>query len=130
MPPLTIFLAKLLGLYCIIVPLAMMTRKQSAIATLNALIRNPPLLLLAEVLGLAAGLALVLGHNIWSGGALPIAVTLLGWVMAIRGAALLALSPDATMRLFNALRYEDRFYFYMGATLLLGLYLTIAGFRA
>ena len=130
MPPLTIFLAKLLGLYCIIVAVAMMTRKQSAIATVNALIRNPPLLLLAEVLGLAAGLALVLGHNIWSGGALPIAVTLLGWVMAIRGAALLALSPDATMRLFNALRYEDRFYFYMGATLLLGLYLTIAGFRA
>ena len=130
MPPLTIFLAKLLGLYCIIVALAMMTRKQSAIATVNALIRNPPLLLLAEVLGLAAGLALVLGHNIWSGGALPIAVTLLGWVMAIRGAALLALPSDATMRLFNALRYEDRFYFYMGATLLLGLYLTIAGFRA
>ena len=130
MLPLTIFLAKLLGLYCIIVALAMMTRKQSAIATVNALIRNPPLLLLAEVLGLAAGLALVLGHNIWSGGALPIAVTLLGWVMAIRGAALLALSSDATMRLFNALRYEDRFYFYMGATLLLGLYLTIAGFRA
>ena len=130
MPPLTSFLAKLLGLYCIIVALAMMTRKQSAIATVNALIRNPPLLLLAEVLGLAAGLALVLGHNIWSGGALPIAVTLLGWVMAIQGAALLALSSDATMRLFNALRYEDRFYFYMGATLLLGLYLTIAGFRA
>ena len=130
MPPLTIFLAKLLGLYCIIVAVAMMTRKQSAIATVNALIRNPPLLLLAEVLGLAGGLALVLGHNIWSGGALPIAVTLLGWVMAIRGAALLALSSDATMRLFNALRYEDRFYFYMGATLLLGLYLTIAGFRA
>ena len=130
MPPLTTFLAKLLGLCCIIVALAMMTRKKSAIATLNALIRDPPLLLLAEVLGLAAGLALVLGHNIWSGGALPIVVTLLGWLMAIRGAALLAVSPDTTMRLFNALRYEERFYWYMGGTLLLGLYLTIAGFRA
>ena len=130
MPPLTIFLAKLLGLYCIIVALAMMTRKKSAIATLNALIRDPPLLLLAEVLGLAAGLALVLGHNIWSGGALPIVVTLLGWLMTIRGAALLAVSPDTTMRLFNALRYEEPFYLYMGGTLLLGLYLTIAGFRA
>ena len=129
-PPLTIFLAKLLGLYCIIVALAMMTRKKSAIATLNALIRDPPLLLLAEVLGLAAGLALVLGHNIWSGGAVPIVVTLLGWLMTIRGAALLALSSDATMRLFNALRYEERFYLYMSGTLLLGLYLTIAGFRA
>ena len=57
-------------------------------------------------------------------------MTLLGWLMTIRGAALLALSSDATMRLFNALRYEERFYLYMGGTLLLGLYLTIAGFRA
>ena len=130
MSPITIFLAKLLGLYWIIVALAMMPRKQSAIATLNALIRNPPLLLLAEVLGLAAGLAVVLGHNIWSGGVLSVVVTLLGWLMLLRGAALLALSSDATIKLFNALRYEDRFYYYMGGTLLLGLYLTIAGFRA
>ena len=32
MSPLTIFLAKFLGLYCIIVALAMMTRRQSALA--------------------------------------------------------------------------------------------------
>ena len=67
MLPLTIFLGKLIGLYCIIVALAMMAHKQSAVATVNALIRNPLLLLPAEVLGLAAGLGMVLGHNIWSG---------------------------------------------------------------
>jgi hypothetical protein len=125
---LTIFLAKLLGLYCIIVALAVMTRKQSTVATLKALIANPPLLLLVEVLGLAGGLAMIIGHNIWSGGALPVVVTLVGWLMAIRGAGLLALSPNATMKLFEALRYEQLFYFYMGATLLLGLYLIYAGF--
>ena len=130
MSPLTIFLAKLLGLYCIIAALAMMTRKQSTVATLKALIANPPLLLLVEVLGLAGGLAMIIGHNIWSGGALPIVVTLVGWLMAIRGAGLLALSTNATMKLFEALRYEQLFYFYMGATLLLGLYLTYAGFSA
>ena len=130
MSPLTIFLAKLLGLYCIIVALAMMTRKQSAVATMKALIGNPPLLLLVEVLGLASGLAMILGHNIWSGGALPVVVTLIGWMMAIRGAGLLALSPNATMKVFEALRYEQLFYFYIGATLLLGLYLTYAGFSA
>ena len=130
MSPLTIFLTKLLGLYCIIVALAMMTRKQSAVATMKALIGNPPLLLLVEVLGLASGLAMILGHNIWSGGALPVVVTLIGWMMAIRGAGLLALSPNATMKVFEALRYEQLFYFYIGATLLLGLYLTYAGFSA
>jgi hypothetical protein len=67
MLPLTIFLGKLIGLYCIIVSLAMMAHKQSAVAPVNALNRNPPLLLPAEVLGLATGLAMVLGHNIWSG---------------------------------------------------------------
>jgi hypothetical protein len=130
MSPLTIFLAKLLGLYCIIVALAMMTRKQSTVATLKALIANPPLLLLVEVLGLTGGLAMIIGHNIWSGGALPVVVTLVGWLMAIRGAGLLALSPSATMKLFEALRYDQLFYFYMGATLLLGLYLIYAGFSA
>lgn len=130
MSPLTIFLAKLLGLYCIIVALALMTRKQSAIATLKAVIVSPPLLLLAEVVGLAIGLAMVLGHNVWSGGALPVVVTLLGWLIVVRSAALLALSPDATAKLFEALRYEQRFYVYMGVTLVLGLYLTYAGFAA
>ena len=130
MLPLTIFLGKLIGLYCIIVALAMMAHKQSAIAALNALIRNPPLLLLAEVLGLATGLAIVLGHNIWPGGALPVVITLLGWLIAIRGAVLLALPHDATIKFFEALRYEERFYVYMGVTLVLGLFLTFAGFSA
>jgi hypothetical protein len=128
MSPLTIFLAKLLGLYCIIVALAMITRKQNAVATIKALIASPPLLLFAEVIGLACGLAMIIGHNIWSAGALPVVVPLVGWLMVIRGAGLLALSPAATAKLVEALRYEQLFYFYMGGTLVLGLYLTSAGF--
>lgn len=130
MSPLTIFLAKLLGLYCIIFALLMMTRKQTAVATVKAMIANPPLLLLAEIISLACGLAMVIGHNIWSGGALPVVITLIGWLMVIRGAGLLALSPAATARLVEALRYEQRFHFYMGGTLILGLYLTWAGYGA
>ena len=107
---LTIFLAKLIGLYCIILALAMMTRRQSAIGAVKALIGNPPLLLFVEVIGLACGLAMIIGHNIWSGGALPIVVTLVGWVMAIRGAGLLALSPNTTIKIFNALHYDCLLY--------------------
>jgi hypothetical protein len=106
----------------------MVTRKQSAVTTVRGLIASPPLLLLVEVIGLAGGLAMILGHDIWSGGALPVVVTVVGWLMAIGGAGLLVLSPNATMKLFEALRYEQLFYVYMGATLILGLYLTYAGF--
>jgi len=108
----------------------MMANKQSAVASVNALIRNPPLLLFIEVVALAAGLAMVLGHNIWSGGALPVVVTLVGWLMVIRGTVLIALPQDATIKLFDALGYERLFYVYMGATLVLGLFLTVSGFRA
>jgi hypothetical protein len=127
---LTIFLAKFLGLYCIVVALVMMLRKQPTIAAIKALLRDPPLLLLAEVLTLAAGIAMIVGHNIWSGGALPVVITLFGWLLTIRGAGLLALSPTAVGRLVDALHYEDLFYLYMGATLVLGLYLTYAGYSA
>ena len=130
MLPLTIFLAKLLGLYCIIFALAMMMRKQTAIATVKAIVANPPLLLLFEAIGLGCGLAMIIGHNIWSGGALPVVVTLVGWLFVIRGAGLLALSPAATAKLIDALRYEQLFYVYMGGTLVLGLYLAWAGFTA
>ena len=130
MSSLTIFLAKFFGLYCIVVALAMMIRKQSTVATIQALLRDPPLLLFVEVVGLAAGLAMIVGHNIWSGGALPVVITLFGWVLAIRSAGLLALSPAALSKLLEAMRYEELFYLYMGATLVLGLYLTYAGFSA
>ncbi len=130
MLPLTVFLSKLIGLYCIIVALAMMARKPSAIAAVTALVRTPPLLLLVDVIGLALGLAMVLGHNVWSGGVLPVVITLVGWLMVIRGAVLLALSPDATIKVFEAARYEQNFHVYMGVTLVLGLFLAFAGFTA
>lgn len=130
MSPLTIFLAKLLGLYCIILALTMMVRGQSAATTMKTLVMNPPLLLFVEVIGLAIGLAMVIGHNIWTGAALQIVVTLLGWLFVIRSVALLLLSPEATAKLVDALQYEKRFYLYMGLTLILGLYLTYAAFNA
>ena len=130
MSPLTIFLAKLLGLYCIILALTMMVRGQNAAATMRTLVLNPPLLLFVEVIGLAIGLAMVMGHNIWNGAALQIVVTLIGWLILIRSAALLMLSPEATARLLDALQYERRFYLYMSVTLILGLYLTYAAFNA
>jgi hypothetical protein len=130
MSPLTVFLGKLIGLYCIIAALALMTHKQSTVASVKALIRNPPLLLLVEVIALIAGLAMVLGHEIWSGGALAVIVTLIGWLMTIRGVVLLALSEDVKLKLFDALRYEERFFVYMGVVLVLGIYLTFAAFSA
>jgi len=67
MSPRTLFLSKLIGLYCILAALSMMTRTQATLETVTALLQNPSMMLILGVITLAAGLAMVLGHNIWSG---------------------------------------------------------------
>jgi hypothetical protein len=128
--PLTVFLAKLIGLYCVLFGLAMALQKQVMVDIVAALLRNGPLLLILEAIAVTAGLAMVIGHNVWSGGALPVVVTLLGWIILIRGVVLLFLSPAAKLRFFEMFRYADLLYLYAGITLVLGLYLTIAGFTS
>jgi len=128
MSPLTVFLGKLIGIYCIILAVTAMAHRRSTVAAITSLLDNPPALLLVELIGLMAGLAVVLGHNVWSGGALPVIITLLGWLATIRSIVLLALPEDGKIKLFRALHYEERFYLYMGFTLILGLFLTFAAF--
>jgi hypothetical protein len=126
----TIFLARLIGLFAVLLSLSELVHKQPMVETANALVRDRPLVLLLSMLGLLAGLAMVLAHNVWSGGALPVVVTLFGWILLIRGALLLFLPPDAVAGLLDFFRFEQLFYFYVGIMLVLGLYLTYAGFKA
>ena len=130
MSPFTIYLAKLLGLYCIIVALAMSANKQQALKTVNEWVRSPPLMMLTSAITLALGLALVVGHNVWSGGALPITVTVVGWLTLVKGLAFLAVPPAQTIKLYDGLQYERFFFVYMGVTLALGFYLSVAAFSA
>ena len=130
MSPFTIYLAKLLGLYCIIVALAMSANKQQALETVNEWVRSPPLMMLTSAITLALGLALVVGHNVWSGGALPITVTVVGWLTLIKGLAFLAIPPAQMIKLYDGLQYERFFFVYMGVTLALGFYLSVAAFSA
>jgi len=73
---------------------------------------------------------MVLAHNVWSGGALPVVVTLFGWILLIRGALLLFLPPEAVAGMMDSFHFEQLFYVYAGITLVLGLYLTYGGFSA
>jgi hypothetical protein len=127
----TIFLSRLLGLYCILVGLSMVTHRQTTVETIKALVHNAPVLFVAGVIALAAGLALVLGHNVWSGGALPVVVTLVGWISLIKGLLLLFLPPEAAGRFFlGGLHYQQLFYLYPAIALIFGGYLTYGGFRS
>jgi hypothetical protein len=97
------------------------------LAIVTSCVQNRALLFLVEILGLTAGLAIVLSHNIWSSGLLSLIVTLIGWLTLIRSIILLFLSPEAIARFIKAIRYERNYYLYTAVPLLIGLYLTVAG---
>ena len=128
MSPRTIFLAKLLGLFFIAVSLALFLRRREVLEIVTAMMGNAPLLLVLSLAVLAAGLAMVLSHNIWSGGALPVVVTLFGWIILLRGLVLLVLPHEMIVRLFEMVNVPDYFTAYAAVPLILGLYLTYAGF--
>jgi len=131
MSPRTPFLSRLIGLYAILVALSMFSRGQASAETVAALLQNPSMVFVLGVVMLAAGLAMVLAHNIWSGGALVVVVTLVGWMTLIKSLVFLFLPPEMEARLFlERLHYQQLFYLYWALPLVLGLYLTYGGFRS
>jgi hypothetical protein len=64
-------------------------QKQAMVDAVAALLRNEPVTLIIEAIAVTAGLAMVIGHNVWSGAALPVIGTLMGWIALIYGVVLL-----------------------------------------
>ncbi|HTP70169.1 MAG TPA: hypothetical protein VMJ35_14765 [Dongiaceae bacterium] len=129
MSPRTIFLSKLLGLYCIILALAMLVNGTVIMQDVTELAHNAPVLFIVGVFTLFAGLAMVLGHNYWRGGALTIVVTLIGWLTLIKAVLILFIPLNvATLIPLALLESNHFFYVRLVVTLLLGVYLSYSGF--
>ena len=130
MPPArTLFLSRLIGLYCLLVGLSMMSHKQLTVEGVTALFQNPSLTLLLGFITLGASLAMVLAHNLWWSGPLALIITLIGWLALIKSLLFLFLSPAMESRFFlGQLRYQQFFYDYAAVSVALGIFLIYAGF--
>jgi hypothetical protein len=119
----------LLGLYLIAVSATMFAHPQATVEIMKAIIQDRPLLFICGLMGVTAGLAIVLAHNVWSGGVLPIMVTVFGWASLIKGMLLLLLSPETESRVFVVgLGYEQHPNLFAACAFILGAYTTYLGF--
>jgi hypothetical protein len=131
MAPRTIFLSRLIGLYCLLVVGCLGLHRQAAVDTISALVHNPPLLWIASILTLLGGLALVLAHNHWCSGAPAAIVTLVGWMALLKGTFFLLLPAWAgTEFLLKIFGDAQLFYVCLAPSFAIGLYLTYAGFTS
>ena len=126
----TLFLARLIGIYCLLAALMMLVQRDALVATVSATLHQGPFLLLLGTLTVPAGLAMILAHNVWRGGAVTVAVTVIGWLTLIKGLMFWLLPPGAAPEFYlQQLRYAQLFYVDAAVTFLIGAWLTYAGFR-
>jgi hypothetical protein len=127
----TTYLGKLIGLYYIFVAFAMMVHKAAIVDAVAALLHNAAVVFVLGLVALVAGLAMVLAHNVWSGGVLPVVVTVIGWLALFKGLLFICMPAGKLADLYlNCLSFERFFYFYGAFMLLLGIYMTYAAFRS
>jgi hypothetical protein len=73
---------------------------------------------------------MVLGHQVWTGGVLPILVTLMGWTALLKGSTLLLVPGERVAATYKGAGFERYFRVWMVAVLALGLWMTWLAFGA
>lgn len=125
---LSIFLAKLMGLYLVILSLALLINKQSLMTFINGIAQNTAIQMVIGLVMLVIGLMLILTHNIWQGTIWQIVVTVLAWIIAIKGFIYIAF-PSLIQSMAKTYRKSTGIlYFSLLINLLVGLYLCYYGF--
>lgn len=124
----SVFYAQVIGLWLFLLALATLTQRAHFKKMTLESLSNEGMVAFSGMLSLAAGLIVVISHNIWMSG-WPVVITLFGWFMLFQG----------VMRIF----WQDTYVHYMkkllsksgytninAAWLLIGLYLIWVGFSA
>jgi uncharacterized membrane protein len=120
----SIYLAKLIGIYLMVTGLAWFIRRDAMRALAEDYVRHPFAIGFSGVVALALGLAIVIGHNVWTGW--PIIITLLGYVMLAKG-ILRLYAPDQDRSVLGLVEGNGA-YVLGGVALALGIVLTVLGF--
>jgi hypothetical protein len=93
----SIFLARLIGPLLLIVGVGILLNQHYYRGMTKEFVASRPLFYLAAVIGVIAGLAIVLVHNVWALN-WRVLITLFGWINLLRG-ALSILLPEQSFAL-------------------------------
>lgn len=125
---LSIFLAQAWGLYVVLACLALLVNKSSLRSLVNTM-NNDSAVILTGALSLILGVLSVLVHNIWSGPAFVIVVTIFGWLALLKGFVRMAW-PSHTRKMFDDMMHGSAVNILLVIALIVGAYLLYAGFTA
>jgi hypothetical protein len=122
------FLSKALGIYLLIVSVAMFINMQQFAIQINYLVNDKALMFVVGFFTLILGILMVISHNIWQWN-WRVIITLVAWLTLLEGTILITYP-----QLINQITIpfiDNAAYVYSGAgfDFILGLVLTYYGFR-
>lgn len=122
----TLLLAKLIGVFCLVMGLSMF-RRDMMMEIFRELSRNRALSYIMGTLMLILGLLLVLVHTKW-GTPPAILITLLGWGILLEATVFLFSSKEMVAKYLNTLENRQVYYLIALGYFLIGAYLSYNGF--
>ena len=123
----TLFLARLIGLYLIIVGVGILLNLKYYQRVMGDFSKNSALLYMGGIMALFFGLLVVLFHNVWLVG-WPVIITIMGWLGIVKGVVILVF-PNAILRMTEAYRDKTSLLaVHIVIVIALGGYLTYMGY--
>ncbi len=93
----SLFLAKVFGVYFIVTGVAVPLRRKELIPAIEQLFDDRPLVYIMSVFAFVVGLLAVVSHNVWVAG-WPVVLTILAWLIFLEAIAYLLLPFEVLAR--------------------------------
>ena len=124
---LSIFLAKVVGLYLLIIGLGMLINIKEFEPLIRQAMKDKLLIFLSGTMALLLGLLVVLSHNVWTPDWRGL-ITLLGWLTLLKG-LMRVLLPSVAEQIRDSVMKSKNVLTVMATILaFVGLYLSIVGY--
>jgi hypothetical protein len=125
----SIFLAKLLGPLLLLVGISVALTPRTFKTMASEVVHSVTLVYLFGLMDFAAGLAIVLVHNVWVAD-WRVLITLLGWLMLLRGIARTVATETVMQRAAGIIRRTQLYVVAAGVMIVIGLVLCYFGYLA
>lgn len=123
---LSLFLAQMLGIYFLLLTVVALVRQKAVKSMLKDVGKEPLVIWTVASVEIASGIAIVIGHSVWSGW--PLVITLVGWAFIVEGLFYLLFPRKVISRAVQRMAKGGWYAFGILLGLIIGIYLAGYGF--
>jgi hypothetical protein len=124
----SLFLAKVLGLYLVLVCLPMLLNYKNFLPVLKEGVENASFMLLSGVMAIIFGILLIVTHNVWAMD-WRVLITLTGWLGLTKGMVLFVF-PKQMLKITNTVLQVKPFCISISVSVIIGFCLIYHGYFA